>query len=375
MRISFSATNPCHVFPIAREIDRAGALGCYYSGYPGWKLRPPNGMTTRTHSLRTNIVYALLRLPAQLKPSSRSLFLWQDRGFDAWVGRSLQTCDFVHGMPGQCLATFRAAKRLNIRTVLNHATGPAREWVRIMEPEYLRVGLELEDSCVYDAAYFSREAEEYALADFHCVASSVVRGQLIEIGIAAERVWQIPCGADPDIFHPGDSKPSGESFRIIFAGQVGLRKGVRTILEALEMSIRDDEQIDFFGALLDEARPDLSSYTGKVPLRFHGPVAQQQLASQFRMGSVLVLPSLEEGFGLVVPQALNCGLPVIVSDRVGAKDLIRHRENGSIIPVNDPLALRRELDYWAEHPARFREQWSWEAPARILLALSEKALK
>ena len=375
MKISFAATNPCHMFPLAQAIAKLGALGCYYSGYPEWKLTPSPGMKVRTHSFRTNIVYALLRLPEKLRPSSRALFLWQDQGFDRWVGRALEGGDFVHGMPGQCLATFRAAKRRGIRTVLNHATGPAREWVRIMKPEYHRIGLRLEDACVYDADYFHREDEEYALADFHCAASSVVREQLIALGIAPERIWQVPYGADTGIFHATGAKRTGQSFRIVFAGQAGLRKGVKTILEALQMSERRDESIDFYGAVLGESQPDFSAYTGSTPLHTHGPVSQARLAEAFRTGSVLVLPSLEEGFGLVVPQALNCGLPVIVSDRVGAKDLIRHRENGSIIPANDPCALRRELDYWAEHPTRIQETWEWETPARILLELSEEAFR
>ena len=187
MKISISATNPCHLFPFARELAQEGALGCYYSGYPAWKLRAPKEMPVRTHSLRTNVVYGMMKfLPESLRPSSRSLFLWQDHGFDKWVGNHLEHCDFIHGMPGQCMETFRAARRLGIQTVLNHATGPVREWVRIMEPEYARVGLRLSDVCPYDSAYFAREDEEYALSDWHCVASTVVRDQLIQLGIPKE---------------------------------------------------------------------------------------------------------------------------------------------------------------------------------------------
>ena len=128
MKISFSATNPCHLHPLAIEIARQGALGCYYSGYPAWKLADRNAMPLRTHSLRTNIVYGLLKFaPERLRPGSRALFTWQDRGFDRWVGAHLDACDFIHAMPGQCLEIFRAAKRLGIRTVLNHATGPVRD--------------------------------------------------------------------------------------------------------------------------------------------------------------------------------------------------------------------------------------------------------
>src|SRR5207248_241844 len=106
-------------------------------------------------------------------------------------------------------------KTLGARAVLNHATGPVREWVQIMESEYARVGLQLSDICPFDETYFRREEKEYALADFHCAASSVVREQLAKMGIPRERIWVVPYGADMRIFFPA-TKPRPRDFRIIF---------------------------------------------------------------------------------------------------------------------------------------------------------------
>ena len=382
MKISFAATNPCHVYPFAQELAKVGALGAYYSGYPAWKLAGSEGLPLRVHSLRTSIVYGLLKyVPERFRPSSRSLFVWQDRGFDRWTGAHLEACDFIHGIPGQCMQTFRAARKLGVRTVLNHATGPVRDWVKIMEPEYARVGLKLTDVCPYDAKYFRREDEEYALADFHCAASTVVRDQLIARGIESSRIWLVPYGADVRLFHrgqpPGPPAAGAASheapFRIVFAGQVGLRKGLRTLLDALTLVGRKDWSVEFFGAVLDEARSDLDAYRGKVQLTFRGAVSQEKLAEGFRAGSVLVLPSLEEGFGLVVPQALNCGCPAIVSDRVGAKDLVRYRDNGSIFKAGDVANLATELRWWAENPRRTSDCLGWREPAETLLAAGRAA--
>jgi glycosyltransferase involved in cell wall biosynthesis len=375
VKISIAATNPCHLYPMAIELAQLGELGAYYSGYPKWKLPQLGPQHVREHSFRTQLVYAALKyLPAALRPPTRKLFVWQDDGFDRWVGAHLAPCEFIHAMPGQCLHTFRAARRRGFRTVLNHATGPVRDWVRIMEPEYARVGLRLTDVCPFDDDYFAREDEEYALADWHCAASSVVREQLIARGIDARRIWQVPYGADERIFHSRGATASQE-FRIVFAGQLGVRKGLRDLLAALTFAARPEWRMDFYGVVADEARVDLDAYRGATPLAFHGPVAQETLANAFRSGAVLVLPSLEEGFGLVVPQALNCGLPAIVSDRVGGKDLIRHRENGSIFPAGDASTLAAELAWWAEHPRRVTETFGWSQPAATLIALSSAALE
>jgi glycosyltransferase involved in cell wall biosynthesis len=373
MQISISATNPCHLYPLAIELARREALGAYYSGYPAWKLSGKDRLNVRTHSLRTTIVYGLLKLPERFRPASKSLFRWQDHGFDRWTGAHLDRADFVHAMPGQALHTFRAAKRLGIQTVLNHATGPVRAWVKIMEPEYERVGVRLTDVCPYDEAYFAREDEEYALADWHCAASSVVRQQLIDLGIDARRIWQVPYGADARMFHlNGRSTP--KEFRIVFAGQLGVRKGLLTMLQALTLAARPGWRLDFYGFVAGESRHDLEAYRGATPLHFHGPVSQSALADAFRAGSVLLLPSIEEGFGLVVPQALNCGMPAIVSDRVGGKDLIRHRENGSIFPAGDAAALAAELAWWADHPRPVTDNFGWSEPAEKLIEISRIAL-
>ena len=375
LKISIAATNPCHLWPLARELAAAQVLGCYYSGYPAWKLEEANGVRVRAHSLRTNVVYGLLKfVPERFRPSSRALFLWQDQGFDRWVGEHLEACNFIHAMPGQALVTFRGAKQIGALTVLNHATGPVREWVRIMEPEYARVGLKLTDYCPYDDAYFDREAEEYALADFHCAASTVVRDQLAKVGIPAKRIWVAPYGANPKVFHTQDGAAANRAgFHIMFAGMVGLRKGVKTLLDALTIARRVDWRMSFYGARLREAEDDISRYQGATRIDFHGAVPQAALADAMRSASVLVLPSLEEGFGLVIPQALNCGLPCIVSDRIGGKDLIQHRENGSIVPVQDAEALAAELAWWSEHPRRLTETFDWTGPARRLIALSASA--
>jgi glycosyltransferase involved in cell wall biosynthesis len=183
----------------------------------------------------------------------------------------------------------------------------------------------------------------------------------------------VPYGAQANIFHPADPPRDGE-FRIVFAGQVGVRKGLRTLLDALTTAQRRDWQMDFYGAVPGEARHDIDAYRGATALNFRGPVSQEALATAFRAGSVLVLPSLEEGFGLVVPQALNCGLPVIVSDRVGGKDFVRHHENGSIFPAGDAAALAAELVWWAEHPERSDDHFGWSQPAEKLIAFSTAAL-
>ncbi len=378
MKISIAATNPCHVWDFAVELHHLGGLSAYYSGYPGWKLRGSKGLPVRSHSLRTLVTYALHgRVPERFRPSNQALFRWQDESFDRWVARVLKPADFHHGIPGQCREAFRRAKEMGIRTVLNHATGPARQVAKLLQPEYARLGLSVAEDGGYDAEDWRRIDEEFELADFHCCASSVVRDQLVAEGVSQEKIWVAPYGADPQRWHPGEKKERhepGETFRILFAGQVSVRKGLRFLLQALEQAGDRPWRLDVFGPLLDETARDRAAYRGNVPVAYHGPVSQERLAQAMRDSNLLVLPSLEEGFGLVVVQALACGLPCAVSSMVGAKDLIRHRENGSIFASMDSASLADELEYWAGHFRPVSGNCTWDKPTRELLIRSEESL-
>jgi glycosyltransferase involved in cell wall biosynthesis len=369
--ISISATNPCHLYDLALELFDLGALHKYYSGYPRWKLKCPQEFPLHVFSARTVAVYAALKLlPHGLRPRNEWLFRWQDEAFDKSVSRTLEESQFLHAMPGQCLQSFRAAKRRGIRTVLNHAAGPVAQQRRIENAEYIRLGLPLPPSGQSMAEAAEREREEYRIADYHCVASRIVKQQLIQEGVDEKKIGVIPYGANPNIFRPGTGVEAS-TFRIIFAGQITVRKGLHFLLEALECPEARPWTLDIYGRVSPDIKSLLARYRPTSSIHWHGPVTQLRLAAVFREGSLLVLPSLEEGFGLVVPQAMACGVPCVVSDRVGASDLIQHQRNGSIVPAGDVQALRRELIYWRANGRRVSEDMSWREPALRLVKLSE----
>ncbi len=370
--VSFAATNPCHVYDLALALRARGVGGMYYSGYPRWRLRPPPGFRMRTASFRTLVTYGLQRVPERLRPANSRLFQWQDTGFDRRVARMLEPCGFIHGLPGQCLRIFQQARKLGVCTVLNHASGPLRQQLALITPEYARAGLEPPLREDRSAALLRRIDLEMELADFHCVASTVVREQLLREGVAEERIWVVPYGADPERFPKSSAVPEGP-FTVFFAGQLSLRKGIHYLLKALELVGRDDWEVRFYGPAMGETAGDFAAYRGGGVLRRMGAVPQAALGRAFAEASVLVLPSAEEAFGLVVVQALEAGVPCIVSDRVGAKDLIRHRENGSVVPFGDAAILAEELVWWAANPRRVPDRYGWEPCAAVLHRLSSRA--
>jgi len=112
-------------------------------------------------------------------------------------------------------------------------------------------------------------------------------------------------------------------------------------------------------------------------ISFCGSVPQSQLFAKFETGDVVVFPTLSDGFGMVVTEAFAHGLPVITTDQAGAADLVRHGENGLIIPAGDAAALKSALQWCLDNRRALYEmrftaletakQWQWVDYRRRLI--------
>jgi Glycosyltransferase len=84
-------------------------------------------------------------------------------------------------------------------------------------------------------------------------------------------------------------------------------------------------------------------------IHFHGAIPQSELFHRYAEADALVFPTLCDGFGMVVTEAFAHGLPVITTDRAGAADIVRHGENGLIVPGGDVAALAATMDWCIDH--------------------------
>src|SRR5690606_19040625 len=109
---------------------------------------------------------------------------------------------------------------------------------------------------------------------------------------------------------------------------------------------------------------------------FLGKLRGDALVELYRSSDALLLPSLEDSFGMVVAEALACGTPALVSDRTGASDLIREGVNGWVVPAGDTEQLAAKMLWIARNLEAVRElekacvesarKASWEEYSRRL---------
>jgi glycosyltransferase involved in cell wall biosynthesis len=137
-------------------------------------------------------------------------------------------------------------------------------------------------------------------------------------------------------------KIPAEASAALFCAKLQPWKGPADLLEAFARAKVPNSYLIFAGDGPERSRLEQKAAELGIAsqVRFLGFVNQSQLPSVYCAADVLVLPSLFEPFGLVVNEAMLCGLPVVVSDRVGAKfDLVRNGENGYVYPAGNEHAL------------------------------------
>ncbi|HEV8000053.1 MAG TPA: glycosyltransferase family 4 protein [Planctomycetaceae bacterium] len=155
-------------------------------------------------------------------------------------------------------------------------------------------------------------------------------------------VVNIPYHTDLKPFLDAPRKNSAESVRVLYCGQLIERKGLRTLLEAFLNLADEFPQAELI--LVGEG-PLRESLAAQVPARlkdrviFAGFQPVDELPTFFSQADLFVLPSLHDGWGVVVNQALAAGLPVICSSAVGAAADLVSEQNGSVVPPADVPAL------------------------------------
>jgi glycosyltransferase involved in cell wall biosynthesis len=156
--------------------------------------------------------------------------------------------------------------------------------------------------------------------------------------------------------------------RFAFVGHVDYRKGADVLRKAAEaLTSRNAPcELSVYGNYTSDIR-----FSGLSNVKSHGWIPQEQLAAELTKHDVLVLPSRHDSFGMVVAEAMACGLPVIVSDHVGAKEMVVPQANGLIVAADDPAALIRAMSWFIDHREQIpemipaaraaAERYSWPA--------------
>jgi glycosyltransferase involved in cell wall biosynthesis len=257
--------------------------------------------------------------------------------------------------------TFRAARAQGATTILDAASSHHTWQDAFYEP--------VESDAVHQRIN-KRKDQEIKLADHVLTVSEMARASYIDAGVSPERITSVCMGVDLSEFTPGgeDSRVRSGPFTFLFAGHAGRLKGVDVLLKASECLAREGltHRVQFAGGTDDGVFEGTSA-----PAERLGYLNRSELAAAFRRADVLVLPSRHDSFGRVVVEAMATGLPVIVTEHVGAKEMIDGGRTGWVVPADDVEALAERMHWCAEHRDNVRgmgaacvetaQNYSWAA--------------
>jgi glycosyltransferase involved in cell wall biosynthesis len=253
--------------------------------------------------------------------------------FDDWVSASLakKTPGILHSWNGNSRNTFRRYKGSGWRLCVERSC-PHNQFQYDM---LLEEGKTLSVPHVQNMRLLDRAIEELHLADV-IIAPSSYSASSYEESELADKVRINPLGTNVDY---QAKPPHVAGLRVLMVGNSFLRKGTHYLIEAFK--------------LIDDPRAELW-IRGEVPeayrkrlqdprIRIIPPVLRKRLRKIYQEADVFVQPSIDEGIGMTVLEALGYGLPLVVTENVGARELLSP-EVAITVPIRDPEAIAAAIE-------------------------------
>ena len=261
------------------------------------------------------------------------------------------TIKAVYAYDDGALASFRAARERGIKCIYEH---PVISWRLVrqlqqeeaeLRPEWAPTLGALRDS----AEKLARKDEELALADLVVTASSFARESVLRAPGLKAPVVVIPygtrgaTGARPE-------RASDGKLRVLFVGALSQAKGLGDALEAVA---RLGSEIEFT-LIGRRVSPTVPAPAILEKYRWLPSLPHDELLQEMSRHDVLLFPSLHEGFGMVITEAMSQGLVVITTPHTAGPDLISDGAEGFIVPIRSPAAIEEKLALLLREPERLR---------------------
>ena len=284
-----------------------------------------------------------------------------------------EECNIFYGWNSQCLFSLQEAKKRGIVTIVERSSSHILTQMELIKEEYKTYGIKRKPEL---SVVIERCLKEYEVADYISVPSQFVYDSFLRRGFNREKLILIPLGVDTERYRPGEKKD--KVFRVLFMGQISLRKGVQYLLKAFsELKLKNSE-LFLVGGIGKDFKKIFKEYRERIKLK-HIPWSNG-LGDICRQSSVFVFPSIEEGSALVNYIAMACGLPVITTFNSGSP--VRDGEDGFLVPIRDVQGLKEKILYFYENPRAIEamgtnardeiEHYTWERYGEELIKVYER---
>ncbi|MFA5306226.1 MAG: glycosyltransferase family 4 protein [Candidatus Babeliales bacterium] len=352
MNVVISAGGRFHAHHLAYQLALRKSLCKFFTfDYTPHDTSIPSSLVhvDRTSKL-FNDYFVKLQLARFIAPAQFNVF--KDNLFDRYVSKkltSLDSFDLFVGWAHYAEKSLAIARRIGAKIIIESGSCHILEQQRILQEEYQRWGL----TCApIHSRTVAKMCNEYQKADYIMTLSSFAQRSFIAHGIAHKRVLMVPCGVDVEYFlHDKPKRAASQPrFRVIFVGLISLRKGVQYLLDAWnKLKLPKDSELLLVGTMTKDFASIISRLHIPANVTFTGPVDRPTLRTLYQEASLFVLPSLEDGFGMVIGEAMASGLPVICSSTSAGPELITDGTHGFIYNAYNSKELAEKIDWCYRH--------------------------
>ena len=313
--------------------------GAEVTVFPGAIHRPLPSAAT----VQPTLARGKMRIPYKMIGAMRAFAL-----HDHIVARRLEHLegqfDIVHTWPLGALETLKTAKRLGIPSVLERPNAHTAFAFDVVQKECQRIGVSLPPGHehAYKPDVLSKEEDEYRLADQLLCPSEFTMRTFLDRGFSAAQLARHIYGYDESVYYPAGDPGSSQNrgLAVLFVGVCAVRKGLHFALDAwLRSPAHRDGTFVIAGEFLPAYREKLAAQLSHPSVRVLGH--RNDIPELMRKSDILVLPSIEEGFGLVCAEAMGSGCVPLVSE--ACTDVCKHMYNALVHPIADVDALTQHI--------------------------------
>lgn len=343
LKIAMVVPGRFHAFDIARELLKQGHDVRIFTSD---RVRVAEAFGLPRERVRSFAAYGLAaRVSVRLGGLGRLAEPALHRTFGRWAAAAVrgERWDVLYLFSGIAEEALRAPLRGGELRAIVRGSAHVRVQSDILEEEERRVGHRIDRPSPWMIA---REEREYALAEVIFVLSSFARRSFVGLGVPLEKIILQSMGTDLSCFRQGDPGVaarrarilSGRPLRVLTVGNFSFQKGA---LDYSSIVRRAGGRYEF--RFVGYVMPETRAVASRTSAHFVPFQKQFALPAQYAWADVFLFPTLQDGYAVVLAQALAAGLPVLTTTNCSASDIVKEGESGWVLPIRSPEAFLDRL--------------------------------
>ncbi len=298
-----------------------------------------SGAAARTprHALAIPYLASVLRasaLPTSVGVRARAAAV----EFDAYAAARLPEVEHLIAFNGQALKQLQVARGAGYESLALVAANPH---LRLLARQHALAHRQCPLEGSWASRMLERNLSEYEHAQRIYVASEYTRDSFLEQGFPAERLARFPLTPDPRFADAGAREPS-DRFELVYVGRLAVHKGVPLLIDAVRRLPYADIRLRLVGGWgtpgMRRFVQDACAGDQRISVCPGDPLPH------LRAAALCVHPAYEDGFAYAPAEALAAGVPVLVSEDTGMKELIAPGRDGLILPTGNLDALSEAIE-------------------------------